>query len=228
MYVIYILYTGGYIEFEMSKTERSRTKSTWNYSGDFVVETTTIVFRKVWCFPRGRNAGEKSALKGSGINRQTLSEKLPDCKIHSASAFETLTARKNASEWGRRERSRGGGRGVGSKKKLRGSTRTDRTNKQSNSKTKKKWGKRGNKTERKKRRTNVRQKKKDGKKKEKGGEHQRVKCLPLRRTNGYRALAAIFGTRISLVGDWKIGGRGAGMETNREDPQKIARRNGEG
>lgn len=148
----------------MSKNERnkSRTKSAWNYSGDFVVETTTIVFRKVWCFPRGWNAGEKSALKGSGINRQTLSEKLPDCKIHSASAFETLTARKNASEWGRRERSRGGGRGVGSKKKLRGSTRTDRTNKQSNSK--KKWGKRGNKTERRKKEDKTRAKKRTGKK----------------------------------------------------------------
>lgn len=114
------------------------------------------------------------------------------------------------------------------KKKLRASTRTDRTNKQSNSKTKKKWGKRGNKTERRKKEDKTCAKKKDGKKKEKGGEHQRVKCLPLRRTNGYRALAAIFGTRISLVGGRKIGGRGAGMETNREDPQKIARRNGEG
>lgn len=30
------------------------------------------------------------------INRRALSEKLPSCKIHSASAFETLTARKNA------------------------------------------------------------------------------------------------------------------------------------
>lgn len=165
-------------------------------------------------------------MKGSGINRQTLSEKLPDCKIHSASAFETLTARKNASEWGRRERSRGGGRGVGSKKKA---ARFDenRPNKQTIEQQKKVGKKRKQNGKEKKGGQNARQKK-DGKKKEKGGEHQRVKCLPLRRTNGYRALAAIFGTRISLVGGWKIGERGAGMETNREDPQKIARKNGEG
>ena len=45
--------------------------------------------------------------EGGGINRRALSEKLPDCKIHSALAFETLTARKNAPEWDKRERSRG-------------------------------------------------------------------------------------------------------------------------
>lgn len=150
----------------MSKNERnkSRTKSTWNYSGDFVVETTTIVFRKVWCFPREWNAGEKSALKGSGINRQTLSEKLPDCKIHSASAFETLTARKNASEWGRRERSWGGGRGVGSKKSC--ALRREQTEQTNNRTAKQKKSGEKEETKRKgeKRRTKRAPKKRTGKK----------------------------------------------------------------
>lgn len=94
------------------------------------------------------------------------------------------------------------------KKAACASTRTDRANKQSNSAEKikmekQKW-RRGKREKKKKRERREKEgekkcKKRREKKKRKGGEHQRVKCLPLRRTYGYRALAAIFGTRITMV-----------------------------
>lgn len=144
-------------------------------------------------------------MKGSGINRQTLSEKLPDCKIHSASAFETLTARKNASEWGRRERSRGGGRGVGSKKKA---ARFDenRPNKQTIEQQKKVGKKRKQNGKEKKGGQNARQKK-DGEKKRKG-----------RRTSTRKMFAVATDERLSRVGCdfWYTNLAGGRLENRRE------------
>lgn len=50
--------------------------------------------------PGGGQYGNREREKRE-INRRALSEKLPSCKIHSAFAFETLTARKNASNGGK-------------------------------------------------------------------------------------------------------------------------------
>lgn len=143
-------------------------------------------------------------MKGSGINRQTLSEKLPDCKIHSASAFETLTARKNASEWGRRERSRGGGRGVGSKKSC--AVRREQTE-QTNNRTAKKSGEKEETKRKGEKRRTKRAPKKGREKKGKG-----------RRTSTRKMFAVATDERLSRVGCdfWYTNLAGGRLENRRE------------
>lgn len=91
---------------------------------------------------------------------------------------------------------------------------------------KRKKRKRGKRTRKGERRRVKREAKKKAEKKRKGGEHQRVKCLPLRRTYGYRALAAIFGTRITVVVvavvvENRRGARERGLKTGRGPAKNI-------
>lgn len=110
---------------------------------------------------------------------------------------------------GKRERLRGGDL---VSKKLRGSTGAVRANKHAKrgEEIEKKARTKQNGKEEKTRRQSA-QRKKGGK----GGGHQRVKCLLLRRTNGYRALAAIFGTHGSRW--WEAGKSGGGSPLNRTE-----------